>query len=107
MIRLSFFVLHIEIIHRIHIVIHSVTCVIFPLDCLVRSDVIPANVILHVASTLHFMMQKYKSSKHITCLELTPKHVYNQESQKRSTRLATVSTLTVSKRSHSLGNILR
>ena len=42
MIRLSFFIPFFEIIHRIHIVIHSVTSVIFSIDCAVRCDVIPA-----------------------------------------------------------------
>ena len=36
------FILFFEIIHRIHIVIHSVTPVISPIDRLVRCDVIPA-----------------------------------------------------------------
>ena len=42
MICLSFFIPFFEIIHRIHIVIHSVTSVISSIDCVVRCDVIPA-----------------------------------------------------------------
>ena len=52
MIRLSFFIPFFEIIHRIHIVIHSVTSVIFSIDCNVRCDVIPAITIFHVANAL-------------------------------------------------------
>ena len=52
MICLSFFIPFFEIIHRIHIVIHSVTSVIFSIDCAVRCDVIPAITIFLVANAI-------------------------------------------------------
>lgn len=88
LIRLSFFFYEkAQIIHKIHRVIHIYTRVICGyVDC-------------HVVYQLCYHIECHRFECHRCC--------HNQASQNCSTFLATVSTVTGTTCSHSLGNILR